>query len=48
MMTLDDFLFGLYKRGDITGEIALERAHYPEELRVKMMAHTSEVEEPIV
>ncbi|MCC7390914.1 type IV pilus twitching motility protein PilT [Candidatus Sumerlaeota bacterium] len=48
MMTLDDFLFGLYKRGDITGEIALERAHYPDELRVKMMAHTSEVDEPIV
>ncbi|MBI1292682.1 PilT/PilU family type 4a pilus ATPase [bacterium] len=49
MMTLDDFLFGLYKKGDVTGEVALQRAHYPDEMRVKMMAHTSDVEEePIV
>ncbi len=48
MMTMDDFLFNLYKHGQVTGEVALERAHYPDELRVKMMAHTSEMEEPVV
>ncbi len=49
MMSMDDFLFSLYKRGDVTGEVALQRSHYPDELRVKMMAHTSDVEEePVV
>ena len=48
MNTMDDFLFILYKRGDVTGEMALQRAHYPEQLRVKMMAHTTEMEEPEV
>jgi twitching motility protein PilT len=48
MCTLDDFLFSLYKRGQITGETAIQRAHYPEELRVKMMAHTEQADEPVV
>ncbi len=50
MITLDDFLFSLYKKGDVTGEIALERAHYPDEMRVKMMAlkGESDEEEPAV
>ncbi len=50
MITLDDFLFKLYKSGDITGESALERAHYPDEMRVKMMGIKSEdaEEEPAV
>jgi twitching motility protein PilT len=39
MITLDDFLLTLYRRGTITGEMALERAHYPDEMRVKLMAH---------
>ncbi|MDX2177074.1 MAG: type IV pilus twitching motility protein PilT [Candidatus Sumerlaeia bacterium] len=47
MITMDDFLFMLYSQGKITGEIALERAHYPEELRVKMMAVAS-ADEPVV
>lgn len=37
MITLDDFLLALYRKGLITGEIVLERAHYPDEVRVKMM-----------
>lgn len=48
MLTMDDFLFTLYKKGDVTGDVALQRAHYPEQLRVKMMAHTTEMEEPVV
>ncbi|MEQ8820875.1 MAG: type IV pilus twitching motility protein PilT [Sumerlaeia bacterium] len=51
MVTMDEFLLKLYKEGKITGEIALERAHYPEELRVNMMAHVAPGEdddEPIV
>lgn len=47
MITMDDFLFMLYRNGQISGEIALERAHYPDELRVKMMATASDVE-PVV
>jgi twitching motility protein PilT len=38
MVTLDDFLLNLYKNGMITGEVALERAHYLNEMREKMMA----------
>lgn len=51
MVVMDDFLFNLYKKGDITGEVALQRAHYPDQLRIKMMAHTEEMdeeEEPVV
>jgi twitching motility protein PilT len=37
MITLDDFLLMLYRKGLITGELAMERAHYPDEMRVKLM-----------
>ncbi|MBN1902350.1 type IV pilus twitching motility protein PilT [Candidatus Sumerlaeota bacterium] len=37
MITLDDYLITLYHKSTITGEIALERAHYPSEMRMKMM-----------
>ncbi|AXA35597.1 MAG: type IV pilus twitching motility protein PilT [Candidatus Hydrogenedentota bacterium] len=42
MITLDDYLLNLYKRGIITGEVALQRCHYPNEMREKMMALLSE------
>lgn len=42
MVTLDDFLLSLYKKGMITGQIVLERAHYPDEVRVKLMAAQEE------
>ncbi|MGB9691124.1 MAG: type IV pilus twitching motility protein PilT [Candidatus Sumerlaeaceae bacterium] len=45
MITLDDYLLNLYKRGIITGEIALQRCHYPAEMREKMMALMSQTEE---
>jgi Tfp pilus assembly ATPase PilU len=48
MVTMDDFLYSLYAQNKITGEIALERAQYPEELRVKMMASGVGGEEPVV
>jgi twitching motility protein PilT len=47
MITMDDFLFKLFSEGNITGEVALERAHYPDELRVKMMAVGANAE-PVV
>ncbi len=37
MVTMDDYLFMLYKNGLISGEICLERCHYPGEMREKMM-----------
>lgn len=43
MITLDDFLLNLYRRGQITGEICLERAQYPDEMRMKLMLHAPEV-----
>jgi twitching motility protein PilT len=45
MITLDDYLLNLYKRGIITGEIALQRCHFPGEMREKMMSLMSEGEE---
>jgi len=39
MITLDDFLLSLYRQGKVTGDTILQRAHYPEELRGKMMGH---------
>ncbi len=45
MITLDDYLLNLYKRGIITGEVALQRCHYPGEMREKMMALMSQTEE---
>jgi len=41
MITLDDYLMTLYQKGVITGEIALERSHYPSEMRMKMMTTMS-------
>lgn len=38
MITMDDYLINLYKRGVITGEICLERCHYPSEMRERMMS----------
>ena len=38
MITMDDYLLNLYKRGLITGEICLERCHYPSDMREKMMS----------
>jgi twitching motility protein PilT len=37
MISMDDFLYKLYSEGKITGEIALERCHYSDEMRVKLM-----------
>jgi len=45
MITLDDYLLNLYKKGIITGEVALQRCHYPAEMREKMMALMSQSEE---
>lgn len=45
MITMDDYLLTLYKRGIITGEICLERCHYPSEMREKMMSFISQSED---
>ncbi|MBX7245857.1 MAG: type IV pilus twitching motility protein PilT [Candidatus Sumerlaeaceae bacterium] len=37
MITMDDYLMNLYKQGIISGEVCLERCHYPSEMREKMM-----------
>ena len=37
MITLDDYLLNLYRKGTITGELCLERAQYPDEMRMKLM-----------
>jgi twitching motility protein PilT len=37
MITMDDYLMNLYKRGLISGEVCLERCHFPNEMREKMM-----------
>ena len=39
MITLDDFLLNLYRQGLITGELCMERAQYPDEMRMKLMMH---------
>ena len=39
MITLDDYLLNLYRQGLITGELCLERAQYPDEMRMKLMLH---------
>jgi twitching motility protein PilT len=44
MITLDDYLLNLYKREVISGEVCLERAHYPSEMREKMMSLMSGVD----
>jgi len=49
MITLDDFLLNLYRQGKITGEVAMQRAHYPDEMRMKMMTSMpTGQEEPVV
>ncbi len=52
MITMDDALYGLYRDKKISGEVALERAHFPDELRVKMMAikeeEPQEEDEPVI
>ncbi len=40
MITMDQFLLNLYQRGDITAEVALEKAQDPEDLRSKLMGIT--------
>jgi twitching motility protein PilT len=45
MVTMDDFLLRLYKAGKITGDIALQRAHYPKDMRQKMMQDMANMEE---
>ncbi len=39
MITLDDYLLNLYRQGLITGELCLERAQFPDEMRMKLMMH---------
>ncbi len=49
MITLDDFLLSLYRMGKITGEVCLQRAHYPDEIRMKMMSSApTGAQEPVV
>lgn len=38
MITMDDYLISLFRRNLISAEICLERAHYPNEMREKVMA----------
>ena len=38
MITMDDFMISLYRRGEITAEMCMERAHYPTEMREKIMS----------
>jgi twitching motility protein PilT len=45
MITLDDFLYNLYSKGIITGDTCLQRCHYPNEMRQKMMAGMAESED---
>ena len=35
---MDDFLFKLYREGKITGEVALVKAHFPNDMREKLMS----------
>jgi len=44
MITMDDFLISLYRRNIISAEICMERAHYPSEMREKIMATAGMVE----
>jgi twitching motility protein PilT len=38
MSTMDDFLYKLFREGKITGDTAMVKAHYPSELREKLLA----------
>jgi twitching motility protein PilT len=45
MITMDDFLIKLYAEGRIAGEVAIQRAHYPNDMRQKMMQMMGESED---
>lgn len=45
MISMDDYLFNLYKNKKIDGEVAIERAHYPEDLRIKMLGAVDDEED---
>ncbi|MCX7019970.1 MAG: type IV pilus twitching motility protein PilT [bacterium] len=45
MIAMDDYLVTLYKRGIISGEVCLERCHYPAEMREKMMGMLGDTNE---
>ncbi|MBN1478076.1 type IV pilus twitching motility protein PilT [Candidatus Sumerlaeota bacterium] len=38
MCTMDDFLFKLAREGKITGDVAIMKSHYPNEMREKLLA----------
>ncbi|NQU43985.1 hypothetical protein HQ520_11925 [bacterium] len=42
MITLDDFLFNLYRQTKISGEVCLERAQERVEMQKKMLSMASE------
>ena len=46
MITLDDYLIMLYRKGIISGEICLERAQNYDEMRKRMMGGMEKVDEP--
>jgi twitching motility protein PilT len=37
MITMDDYLLNLYRQGLISGDVAIQRAHYPNQIRERMM-----------
>jgi twitching motility protein PilT len=43
MSTMDDFLFKLFREGKISGETALWKAHYPNDMRQKLLAPEDDV-----
>jgi twitching motility protein PilT len=45
MITLDDYLYNLFKQNLITGDTCLQRSHYPNEMRQKMMAGMADDED---
>ncbi len=45
MITLDDYVFMLYRKGMVSGEVCLERAQNYEEMRKRMMGESTSNEE---
>jgi twitching motility protein PilT len=45
MITLDDYLFNLYRKGRISGEVCLERAQVRTEMQKKMLMTTTAADE---
>ena len=45
MCTMDDYLLNLYQEGIISGETCLQRAHYPNDVRQKMMVSMEDEDE---